>query len=155
MDILRPCHVNLLHAIKILRFFRQTASRFTQHCQTQQYASCLRPVYSTSQKVIDCLVKCFQSTKGIEAKRNAGIHALSLPPRTPCWMPLDYAIWQKIVDKMLKTEPSGKEAKAAFISRLHMCAKSLPRGFVAKTIAQMKERIQSVLDAKGYNPKVD
>ena len=70
-------------------------------------------------------------------------------------MPLDYAIWQKIVDKMLETEPSGKEAKAAFISRLHMCAKSLPRGIVAKTIAQMKERIQSVLDAKGYNPKAD
>jgi hypothetical protein len=33
-----------------------------------------------------------QSNKGIKAKKDAGIRALTLPPRTPAWMPLDYAI---------------------------------------------------------------
>ena len=44
--------------------------------------------------------KGHQSTKGLRAKAEAGIVAMTLPPRTPCWMPLDYAIWQKIVDKV-------------------------------------------------------
>ena len=33
-----------------------------------------------------------QSTKGKRAKDSAKIKAMTLPPRSPCWMPLDYAI---------------------------------------------------------------
>ena len=36
-----------------------------------------------------------QSNKGKAAKVKSKINAITLPPRSPCWMPLDYAIWSK------------------------------------------------------------
>ena len=38
----------------------------------------------------------YQSGKGIAAKTEVGIKSMTLSPRTPCWMPLDYAIWHKV-----------------------------------------------------------
>ena len=96
-----------------------------------------------------------QSNKGISAKHSLKIKALTLPPRSPCWMPLDYAIWDRIIDGMLAGAPSGRETKDAFIARLQHVAKKLPKGFVAKQIANMKTRVQGVIDAKGWCPKMD
>ena len=45
--------------------------------------------------------------------------------------------------------------EADFIKCLEKCAKSLPRGVVAKAIARMPKNIQGVIDAKGYHPKRD
>ena len=55
-----------------------------------------------------------QSGKGIAAKKRAGIRALTLPPRTPSLMPLDFALWKLIEKKVMQTAPSGKETR-----RLH------------------------------------
>ena len=51
--------------------------------------------------------------------------------------------------------PEGTETKAAFKARLYRAAKSLPRGFVAKSIDRMKKLIVDVKKAKGYHPKSD
>ena len=56
---------------------------------------------------------------------------------------------------MDKTAPKGKETKANFLKRLDDARKALPRGFVKKTIAKMKSKIQGVIDAKGYHSKND
>ena len=96
-----------------------------------------------------------QSNKGKAAKQYANIKAQVLPPRTPCWMPLDYAIWHAVMERVLNGAPEGTETKAAFEKRLKQCAKSLPRSFVAAQIARMKKNIQGVIAAKGYNPKWD
>ena len=96
-----------------------------------------------------------QSGKGIAAKREAKLNAIVLPPRSPCWMPLDYSIWQKINVKLEASEPVGVESKASFILRLKKAAKTLPRGTVAAAIGRMKKQIQGVIDAKGYHPKCD
>ena len=42
-----------------------------------------------------------------------------------------------------------------YLKRLERCAHSLPRTFVRRAIAQMKERIQAVIDAGGYHGKRD
>ena len=55
-----------------------------------------------------------QSGKGRAAKRLAGISAMTLPPRTPSFMPLDYAIWRRIVKDLNASSPRGKETKEAF-----------------------------------------
>ena len=96
-----------------------------------------------------------QSSKGINAKIEMKIDALTLPPRTPSWMPLDYGIWRKIMDDMLATAPPGAESKDEFIKRLKKIARSLPKGFVAKQIDRMKGNVQAVYDAKGWIPKND
>ena len=85
------------------------------------------------------------------------LRSLTLPPRTPCWMPLDYAIWAKIIEKVVAGMPVGNvtESKADYLKRLKKAATSLPRGFVAKSIRHMKTNIQGVLDAKGFHPKSD
>jgi hypothetical protein len=96
-----------------------------------------------------------QSNKGKEAKREAKIHAVVLPPRTPCWMPLDFSIWRLIVDKMTESAPAGTETKVAFLLRLRKTAKTLPRGAVSKAIGHMKKQIVGVEKAKGYHPESD
>jgi len=96
-----------------------------------------------------------QSGKGLRAKVRHNIKAMTLPPRTPAWMPLDYAVWTQILRIMDKTTPKGKETKANFLKRLDDARKALPRGFVKKTIAKMKSKIQGVIDAKGYHSKND
>ena len=73
-----------------------------------------------------------QNTKGINAKASKNIRAIKLPPRTPSWMPLDYAIWIAIEKKMDETAPEGTEKKADYIERLAAAARSLPRGYVKK-----------------------
>ena len=98
-----------------------------------------------------------QSTKGKAAKREAKLRAAVLPPRTPCWMPLDYSIWKQIVQKLHDTMPQGsrKESKEAFKARLKKCAKTLPRGRVAHAIDKMKEQIVGVRDNRGWHSKAD
>ena len=95
------------------------------------------------------------SGKGIAAKARAKIYATVLPPRTPSLMPLDYAVWKRIVDIVMQTAPKGKETKAQFLDRLRSVAKSLPRGFIKATIARMPEIIKALVEAKGFTPKYD
>ena len=92
---------------------------------------------------------------GLAAKANVKIHAMTLPPRTPSWMPLDYAIWKAVEDKMQETAPKGSESKVAYLKRLEHCARSLPRVFVRKVIRRMKMNIRGVIEAKGYHAKND
>lgn len=96
-----------------------------------------------------------QSNKGIAAKKAAHIKSTMLPPRTPSWMPLDYAIWQRIMEKVLETAPCDKETKAAYLTRLKKCAMSLPKTWVEMQIGRMRENIKGVKDARGYHAKKD
>ena len=73
-----------------------------------------------------------QSEKAKKAKKEVGIHAMVLAPRSPCWMPLDYGLWDRIIDQVVDTAPAGVESKDSCTARLEACAKSLPRGTVAK-----------------------
>ena len=80
---------------------------------------------------------------------------MTLPPRTPALMPLDYSLWRQIEDPMFDTEPAARESKAAFLARLEKCAKSLPKGVVSKQIGRTKGNIQGIIDAGGYHAKND
>ena len=95
------------------------------------------------------------SNKGIAAKRAAHISAIKLPPRTPSLMPLDYAIWKRIIDQLMREAPEEKETKAAFLARLQKIATSLPKSYVKKVIAKMRPNLKALADAKGYTPKND
>lgn len=99
--------------------------------------------------------KGWQSKKGITAKSEVGIRAITLPPRTPSLMPLDALIWNRIEKKMEETCPDGDESRADFIDRLQSCAKKLPRAFVQRSIARTRECIKAIIDAGGYHPKND
>jgi len=94
-----------------------------------------------------------QSGLGMKAKQSAKIRAMTLPPRTPSWMPLDYAVWREIDDQMVDTAPAGRETREAFLARLEKCAKSLPRGYIRKVIARTKGNVQGTIDARGYHAK--
>ena len=96
------------------------------------------------------------SGKGVKAKVRAKIRALTLPPRTPSLMPLDYAIWHNIAQQVIATAPKkGKETKDAFMKRLRKIAVSLPNGYIKSVIHRMRDNIQALADANGYTPKND
>ena len=92
---------------------------------------------------------------GVRAKSNAHIHATKLPPRTPSLMPLDYPIWQRVVNKAMDGAPDHTERKDDLLARLRSAAKSLPRGYVRSVVAQMKGRTQALIASKGFTPKHD
>ena len=96
-----------------------------------------------------------QSGKGVAAKATLGIRSMTLPPRTPSWMPLDYALWDRIQKDVLEAAPDGRESKASYIARLEKAAKALPRAYVAKVVGRMKASITVVIEANGYHPKND
>lgn len=95
------------------------------------------------------------SGKGIDAKARAWIHAITLPPRTPSLMPLDYAIWHRIMTDLMNGAPSGVETKVEFLGRLRAVATSLPRGYVKSVIGRMRGNVLALVDAKGFTPKND
>ena len=80
---------------------------------------------------------------------------MTLPPRTPSWMPLDFALWHAIEQKMETTAPDAAESKAEYLSRLERVAKSFPRAFVRKVLGRMRGHIQGVIEAGGYHAKND
>ncbi len=45
------------------------------------------------------------SGTGIAAKARANILPMTLPPRTPSLMPLDFSIWHTILEKVIKGSP--------------------------------------------------
>ena len=96
-----------------------------------------------------------QSGQGLSAKQKANIRAMTLPPRTPSWMPLDFALWHAIDEKMETTAPDAAESKAEYLARLERVAKSLPRAFVRKVLGRMRDNIQGVIEAGGYHAKND
>lgn len=96
-----------------------------------------------------------QSRAGIAAKREAKIRAITLPPRTPSLMPLDYKLWQVIGARMQQHSVRGKETKEAYLARLEKTARGLPRSLVGKCVSRMKGNVQAIVDAKGWHPKND
>ena len=96
-----------------------------------------------------------QSGKGLRAKAAVGIKAMTLPPRTPSWMPLDYSLWTAIEDRMDASSPAGTETKEAYVARLAQCARALPKAFVRKVLLRMKQNIKGVIEARGYHAKND
>ena len=70
-------------------------------------------------------------------------------------MPLDYAIWQRIVSKVMDEAPEHTETKEEFLARLRGVAKSLPRGYIRSIVAQMKGRTEALIASKGFTPKND
>ena len=71
------------------------------------------------------------------AKKEVGIEAMTLPPRTPSLMPFDYAVWKKIVDEVIDGAPEGRETKEQ--ARLEAAARSLPRSYCRKIVGRMRE----------------
>ena len=66
-------------------------------------------------------------------------------------MPLDYAIWKAIDDRMDESAPDDAvtETKADYLNRLGHTARTLPWGFGSKVVARMKKNIQGTIDACG------
>ena len=96
-----------------------------------------------------------QSNRGVEAKKRAKLDALTLPPRTPSLMPLDYAIWHRIIQTVMKEAPAGTETKAAYLARLRTAAQRLPRAFVQGVVGRMHGNLEALVASKGYAPKND
>ena len=95
----------------------------------------------------------YKSSKGIAAKKEAGLVSVVLPKRSPDLNPLDYAIWSAINRAMRKQEKTMRknfrESKEAYMARLRKTALSLPKATVEKAVKQMYNRVRWVIEAQG------
>ena len=93
----------------------------------------------------------FQSNIGNGGKAEPKISSLTLPPRTPSLMPLDYAIWHVVEAKLVDCEPEGKEAQGEFIARVRKRAMSLSRACLAMVAKRMKQSLQALVKSNGVH----
>ena len=70
-------------------------------------------------------------------------------------MPLDYAVWKRIVDFVMAGAPEGRETRSQFIARLETVAKGLPRSYFRKIVGRMRENVLALKAARGHTPKND
>ena len=125
---------------------------------TGPLATALRRAYGIKRKYIiveDGGRKGNASNNGKRAKSDVDIHALTLPPRTPSLMPLDYAVWAKIVGLVMDGAPEGRETKEQFLTRLQAVAKGLSRSYFRKIVGKMRENVLALKKARGRVPKND
>lgn len=99
--------------------------------------------------------KGFQSTKGKDAKADQKIVSMTLPPRSPDIMPLDYCLWDEIEDRVCAKTVTGKETVTQYKRRLCNVAKKIPAKTINKCLLQMKKRVAAIIDAKGKHIKMD
>jgi hypothetical protein len=99
--------------------------------------------------------KGYQTKKCIKAKSDLKIKSMTLSPRSPALMPLDYAIWNRIEQIMNEEAPNGCESKVRFLARLRKVAKGLPKAWVRSQVLKMKANLQGIIDAKGWHARND
>ena len=92
---------------------------------------------------------------GKRAKKECRINAIEFPRYSPDLNPLDYSLWDNILDRMDRTAPKGPESKAAYAKRLRRTALRTSRRAIAKAVRGMKKRIHAVYDAKGGDIDID
>ena len=56
---------------------------------------------------------------------------------------------------MLAGAPAGVEPRGDFVDRLKKTAMPLPRKLVGREVANMKRKIEAIVEAGGYHPKND
>jgi hypothetical protein len=93
------------------------------------------------------------SKKAVEAKRKSKLHVLTIPKRSPDLNVLDFAIWTE-VEKRLRVQEKAmskdkRESREEFEKRLDRTARELPKVFIDKSIANLRERAQLLFEAKG------
>ena len=95
----------------------------------------------------------YNSRKGLEAKRDAGINAFKLPPRSPDLNPLDYSVWSEVNRRMREQEatwPAEKcETRRQYLVRLKRTAMGLPREYIRNSIGALADKCAQVVAAKG------
>ena len=97
----------------------------------------------------------FKSSKGMRAKRAAGIKAFEIPRRSPSLNVCDYFLWSHVNKKMRSQEqqwPAGRtETRKQYLQRLRRTALRIPRDVLNNAMADMHRRCQRLLAASGQH----
>ena len=112
----------------------------------------LRKQYGTQSSftlVEDGDTKGYKSNLGIAAKGQEKIKTMTLPPRSPGWMPLDYCLWNEIERRMLEKDMPQDETQEQYLKRLRMTALRLPPDLMKNSVLRMKANIKATYEAKG------
>ena len=96
----------------------------------------------------------YQTKVAQAAKQKAGIVPMVLPPRTPQWNPLDFAVWEAIEEQALQA-CKPRESKKVYLGRLQRAAKSLKKAFLTNCVGAVHRRIRDTVQAKGGHIKHD
>ena len=112
----------------------------------------LRSEYGTPSSftiVEDGDTKGYKSNLGIEATKKEKITTMTLPHRSPGWMPLDYCLWDAIEERVLDKVVPHDEAKEQYLKRLRQTALRLPQDLVKNAVLRMKANIKATYDSSG------
>ena len=95
----------------------------------------------------------YKSRRGEQAKKDANIVPIPLPPRSPDFNPLDYSLWADLNRRMRAQEKAWpkikRETRKQYLARLKRTAMNLPTEYINKIIGNMAVRCDACRKAKG------
>jgi len=122
---------------------------------TQKLRANCRALWPEKEVVVLCHDNdwSFNGKVNAAAERKHGFELFSIPPRSPEFMPLDYAIWVWILERMREQErdmyPEIHETAAQYKDRLRSIAMSVPADVINRVIGCMVDHIEQVVHHKG------
>jgi hypothetical protein len=135
--------------------WHEVSGKWSGAAAAEMYAklrTALRRVWGTqaSYRVVeDGDPKGYQSNKGKDAKRKAGIVSWKLPPRTPEWNPLDFNLWHDIEGRTLARKGPVSESRKRYLARLRGAARRVPKDTVKKVLGTIKNREEGFVVDEG------
>ena len=84
----------------------------------------------------------YKSKKAIAAKDECKIEAVVFPRYSPDLNPLDFSLWEAVMEKMWQNAPPEQETVAACKARLRRTALRLPRDTVRRAVCDIYIYIQ-------------
>ena len=97
----------------------------------------------------------YKSEVAMATKRKVGIHTLPFPCYSPDLNPLDFAIWDAVLARMVKNAPKKVETVEGYKKRLRLTALRLPGKLIADAVRSMPDRMRAVAAANGGHIKRD
>ena len=97
----------------------------------------------------------YKSGKALAAKAALGIVAVPMPAYSPDMNPLDFSLWVEIENRMISKAPKRVESVDQYKKRMRLTALRLPRSIVSKAVRAIPKRLRALIDAKGFNIKID
>ena len=93
----------------------------------------------------------FKSSKARAAKKEVGMKEVSLPPYSPDLNPLDFTLWRTVENRAREAVGKKTVTVKRYKATLRQTALRLSAKIVGKAVAEMRNRVGLVFDAKGGN----
>ena len=91
----------------------------------------------------------YKSNRAKAAKAQLRLVPIEFPTRSPDLNPLDFSLWDEVMDRMEAGAPRGRESAEEYKARLRRTALAIPEKVIRSMLSSMAPRVLAVFQHKG------